>query len=89
MKGSIMSPEHVRDVVREKYGQAALRAKTGAASSCCGSAAAVEPCCDPITSNLYDAGQEGEVPDLALRASLGCGIWAVSHFKRKAATCSW
>ena len=33
----------------------------------------LEPCCDPITSNLYDAGQEGEVPDLALKASLGCG----------------
>ena len=30
-------------------------------------------CCDPITSNLYDAAQEGEVPDLALKASLGCG----------------
>ena len=28
---------------------------------------------DPITSNLYDAGQEGEVPTLALKASLGCG----------------
>ena len=68
-----MSTENVRDVVREKYGQAAVRAKTGAASSCCGGASAVEPCCDPITSNLYDAGQEGEVPDLALRASLGCG----------------
>src|SRR4029079_14254820 len=30
-------------------------------------------CCDPITSNLYDRAQEGEVPNLALRASLGCG----------------
>jgi arsenite methyltransferase len=68
-----MSTESMKDVVREKYGQAARRAQTGAASSCCGGAAAVEPCCDPITSNLYDAGQEGEVPDLALRASLGCG----------------
>ncbi|MEO7271940.1 MAG: arsenite methyltransferase [Vicinamibacterales bacterium] len=68
-----MSTEQVRDVVREKYGQAALRAQTGGASSCCGGASAVEPGCDPITSNLYDAGQEGEVPDLALRASLGCG----------------
>jgi ubiquinone/menaquinone biosynthesis C-methylase UbiE len=41
---------------------------------CCGGAAAtLEACCDPITSNLYDAGQEGEVPETALRASLGCG----------------
>jgi arsenite methyltransferase len=68
-----MSTENVKEVVREKYGQAALRARTGAGSSCCDGAAALEACCDPITSNLYDAGQEGEVPDLALKASLGCG----------------
>src|ERR1700682_1517773 len=68
-----MSIEGVKDVVREKYGQAALRARTGAGSSCCGGTAALEACCDPITSNLYDAGQEADVPDLALKASLGCG----------------
>src|ERR1700730_7848110 len=68
-----MGTEHIRDVVREKYGQAALRAQTGEGSSCCGGAAGAEACCDPITSNLYDARQEGEVPDLALKASLGCG----------------
>src|ERR1700720_3335609 len=68
-----MSTENVKDVVREKYGQAALRAKTGDGSSCCGGAASLEACCDPITSNLYDVRQEGEVPDLALKASLGCG----------------
>src|SRR5258708_17682489 len=68
-----MSTESIRDVVGEKSGQAALRAKTGVGSSCCGGAAAVEACCDPITSNLYDADQEGEVPNLALKASLGCG----------------
>ncbi|MEO8482733.1 MAG: arsenite methyltransferase, partial [Acidobacteriota bacterium] len=63
----------VKDVVREKYGEAALRARTGIGHSCCGGAAALDACCDPITSNLYDAGQEAEVPDLALKASLGCG----------------
>src|SRR3984893_17535714 len=68
-----MSTEHIRDVVRDKYGQAALRARTGDGNSCCGGAASVEACCDPITSNLYDVRQEGEVPDLALKASLGCG----------------
>jgi arsenite methyltransferase len=65
--------ENVKDVVREKYGQAALRAKAGTASSCCGGASAREACCDPITSNLYDSGEEGAVPELALKASLGCG----------------
>src|SRR4249920_1941083 len=68
-----MSTENVKDVVREKYGQAALRAKAGVANSCCGGAGAADACCDPITSNLYNEGQEGEVPDLALKASLGCG----------------
>jgi arsenite methyltransferase len=65
--------ENVKDVVREKYGQAALRAKAGTASSCCGGASALEAGCDPITSNLYDSGEESAVPELALKASLGCG----------------
>jgi arsenite methyltransferase len=69
-----MGIEHLKEVVREKYGRAALRAKEGASSSCCGGApAAADLCCEPITSSLYDIGQEGEVPELALRASLGCG----------------
>src|SRR4051794_3688379 len=68
-----MSTETVKDVVREKYGQAALRAKAGVGNSCCGGAEAANACCDPITSNLYHESQEGEVPDLALKASLGCG----------------
>jgi arsenite methyltransferase len=68
-----MSTTDVKEIVREKYGQAALRVKDGSASSCCGSAAAPACGCDPITSDLYDAGQQGEVPENALRASLGCG----------------
>ena len=62
----------VKEVVREKYGQAALRVKAGQ-SGCCGDAPSATSCCDPITSNLYDAGQTGEVPDAAMKASLGCG----------------
>ena len=68
-----MSTDQVKHIVREKYGQAALRARAGAGHSCCGGASALEACCDPITSNLYEAGQTGEVPELALKASLGCG----------------
>jgi len=62
----------IKEVVREKYGQAALRVATGG-SSCCGASAALEGCCDPITSNLYDSSQAGEIPEAALKASLGCG----------------
>src|SRR5579864_7090088 len=67
-----MSTQNIKEVVREKYGQAALRVNTGG-SSCCGASAALDGCCDPITSNLYDAAQTGELPEEALLASLGCG----------------
>src|SRR5579864_4172331 len=62
----------IKEVVKEKYGQAALRV-TGGGSSCCGASAALDGCCDPITSNLYDAEQRGELPEAAVLASLGCG----------------
>jgi SAM-dependent methyltransferase len=62
----------LKEQVREKYGQAALRAKSGG-SSCCGASAAPDGCCDPITSNLYDPAQTGELPQEAILASLGCG----------------
>jgi SAM-dependent methyltransferase len=62
----------LKDVVKEKYGQAALRVHTGG-RSCCGAGAALDGCCDPITSNLYDAAQTGELPAEAVLASLGCG----------------
>jgi arsenite methyltransferase len=67
-----MSTENIREVVKEKYGQAALRVTLGG-SSCCGTGPAVEGCADPITSNLYDSGQTDEIPQEALLASLGCG----------------
>src|ERR1700679_4101515 len=62
----------LKEVVREKYGEAALRVRLGG-SSCCGASAALENCCDPITSNLYDAAQTGSLPADAVLASLGCG----------------
>jgi arsenite methyltransferase len=67
-----MSTTDIKEVVKGKYGQAALRVKTGG-SSCCGAAPASGLSCDPITSNLYDASQGKEVPEEAMLASLGCG----------------
>jgi arsenite methyltransferase len=61
----------IKEAVKQKYGEAALRVKSGG-SSCCGAAAATG-CCDPITTNLYDASQAGQIPEEALLASLGCG----------------
>ncbi|HEY5175225.1 MAG TPA: arsenite methyltransferase [Terriglobales bacterium] len=62
----------IKEVVKEKYGQAALRVHTGG-SSCCGASTAMDTCCDPITMNLYDEAQTNQVPEGALKASLGCG----------------
>jgi ubiquinone/menaquinone biosynthesis C-methylase UbiE len=64
----------VKEVVREKYGQAAMRVVQGEGNACCGSSPS--SCCsgaDPITSNLYDALQKSELPETAVLASLGCG----------------
>ena len=68
-----MDTEDLKETVREKYGQAAIRAREGRANSCCGSSAGPADCCDPITSNLYRAGDTTDSPDLAVQASLGCG----------------
>src|ERR1700676_2983283 len=69
-----MSTENVKEIVKEKYGNAALRVTSGAGNCCCRhDRSGLDGSGDPITSNLYDAGQEGEVPDTAIKASLGCG----------------
>ena len=68
-----MSTESIKDVVREKYGQAALKVKDPQGSSYCQCASAGSCCPDPITSNLYDPSQVESLPETAVRASLGCG----------------
>ena len=80
-----MTTQSIKEVVKEKYGQAALRVQTGAGGSrttspdgtteagCCSAASEFESCCDPITVNLYDAEQAHQIPEAALQASLGCG----------------
>ncbi len=69
----------VKEAVQEKYGEAARRVIAGeglpadccSTTSCCDGSAAAS--CDPITSNLYDETQAGQIPETALKASLGCG----------------
>ena len=63
--------------VREKYGEIARRVAAGESTGCCGGSYS---CCgsaseswDPITADLYDAGQTAGLPAAALLASLGCG----------------
>jgi arsenite methyltransferase len=65
---------NITEVVKEKYGQAALRVTTGQGNACCGSApSTASGCADPITSGLYDAAETGMLPEDAVKASLGCG----------------
>jgi arsenite methyltransferase len=69
----------LKEIVQEKYGEAARRVHTGAglpadccsSTSCCEGAASSS--CDPITSDLYDAAQKSGLPEKAVLASLGCG----------------
>ncbi len=67
--------EDIRQTVKEKYGQAALRVIEGAPkSSCCGTKPATGIAqTDPITRALYDTTETSELPPEAVLASLGCG----------------
>ncbi len=67
-----MSEVNIKEVVKEKYGEAARRVISGAANSCCGGSASCGEV-DPITSNLYNASQTSVLPEQAVKASLGCG----------------
>lgn len=74
-----MSETNIKETVKAKYGEAACRVTEGkglpadccSQTSCCEGSAASS--CDPITSNLYEEGQTQEVPEEAVKASLGCG----------------
>ena len=69
-----MSTENVKEIVKGKYGNAALRVTSGAGNSCCDQdRSGLDGASDPITSNLYNEMEEGEVPDTAIKASIGCG----------------
>lgn len=70
-----MSNTDIKEVVKERYGQAALRVTAGGTSCCATNPADPSGCgCgDPITANLYDASQATQIPEEALLASLGCG----------------
>src|SRR5688572_8436538 len=66
-----MSEQALKDVIQQKYGEAALRAKNGQEKGgCCGTSCG---CGDPITSNLYGEGETATLPAEAVAASLGCG----------------
>jgi SAM-dependent methyltransferase len=63
----------IKEIVKEKYGEAARRVTAGGSNGCCGGSVLLDGCCDPITTNLYSGDEAGQIPDMALKASLGCG----------------
>jgi SAM-dependent methyltransferase len=67
-----MSMSGIKDVVKEKYGEAARRVLAGEKNACCGASACGTEV-DPITKDLYDSSQTCAVPEDAVKASLGCG----------------
>jgi arsenite methyltransferase len=74
-----VSETNIKETVKEKYGQAARRVieRKGLPADCCSQTSCCEgsaaSSCDPITSNLYEEVQTRELPEEALKASLGCG----------------
>jgi arsenite methyltransferase len=76
---------NLSDQIKQKYGDAARAVSaTGTAQACCDGGPQREVfvdgvrdpslrCCDPITANLYTAGQTSILPEKAAFASLGCG----------------
>src|SRR5712692_10577517 len=65
--------QDIKEVVKEKYGEAARRVTAGQGSSCCGATACCGAEIDPITKDLYDQSQTSVLPEDAVKASLGCG----------------
>jgi ubiquinone/menaquinone biosynthesis C-methylase UbiE len=66
-----MSEQTLKEVIQEKYGDAAVRAQRGQdKGGCCGTSCG---CGDPITSNLYGEDETAALPEAAVAASLGCG----------------
>jgi SAM-dependent methyltransferase len=74
--------DEIRATVQARYGATAQRVLEGATtpSSCCGPTDGSSGCCgatseswDPITADLYEAGETAGIPAEALLASLGCG----------------
>lgn len=66
-----MSDTALKDVIQQKYGEAARRAAAGEEKGgCCGTGCG---CSDPITADLYGAAETSGLPAEAVAASLGCG----------------
>jgi ubiquinone/menaquinone biosynthesis C-methylase UbiE len=75
-RGDTMS-NTLKDEVQRRYGQHAVAVTEGRPGGCGCGCGPEEPaalsCCDPVSSNLYDASEASAIPAEAVLASLGCG----------------
>jgi arsenite methyltransferase len=62
--------QDIKETVKEKYAEAALKVLGGEKGSCGPSGACG---CDPVSDNLYDTSEKSGLPEGAVLASLGCG----------------
>jgi len=67
-----MSDADMKQIVKDKYGKAALKVTASSSASCCGSSVSDRDA-DPVTSGLYTENETACVPAEAAAASLGCG----------------
>jgi arsenite methyltransferase len=77
MKGVRMGTE-LKEEIRARYAEAALGAAAGCGCSCSDADCAENGCCGDagpgaFGSALYDADTQGDLPEAAVLASLGCG----------------
>jgi len=70
-----MADQDIKQIVRDRYGKAALQVVAGGEASCCSTSACcgTDAAADPITSDLYTEGETASLPAAAIAASLGCG----------------
>ena len=69
-----MADQDIKQIVKDKYGKAALKVVAGGEASCCsGSQCCGDTSADPITANLYAESETATLPPAAIAASLGCG----------------
>jgi len=65
-----MDSTNIKEIVKEKYGQAALRGTSG---SCCGAAEPSGTSCDPITFESIRCGPNAAVPGEPYKLHSDCG----------------
>src|SRR2546426_9863417 len=62
--------QDIKEIVKEKYAEAALKVLGGEKGSCGPGGARG---CDPVSDNLYNTSERSGLPEGAVLASLGCG----------------